>query len=87
MEVSASMTQTPANASTALPPVTADEELLDVNDVRVFVGGAKPASRWWIDKYSRRQEDPLPWIGTQRMRRMRKSALIAWLERNAGTAQ
>lgn len=83
LEVSASMSKTPANAAPASPPISVDEELLDVAGVRAFVGGAKPVSGWWIDKYSRRKEDPLPWIGTKRLRRMRKIALIAWMERNA----
>lgn len=84
LEVSASMIRTPAEAvPQELPPVAPDEELLDVAGVRAFVGGVKPVSIWWIDKYSKRPEDPLPWIGTKRLRRMRKSALIAWMERNA----
>ena len=82
------MTQIPATTvPMELPPIAADEELLDVAGVRAFLGTPdKPISRWWIDKYSTREVDPLPWIGTKRMRRMRKSALILWLERNAGTA-
>jgi len=74
--VIASMTHFPAITS---PAETASlDPLLTPDQVQEYMG----VSRWWIDKYSRRANDPLPWIGTPRVRRMRHSTLLAWLARN-----
>lgn len=80
VEVNASMNDTPVSALALVGAAPAEqvEQLMTPDQVMEWLG----VSRWWIDKYSTRAQDPLPWIGTKRIRRMQPSALITWMARN-----
>lgn len=79
MEVTASM-NTPPESTIALndaPPTTL-EPLLDRAALKAYL----KVSEWWVTRWTAYEPDPLPWIGTAKIRRMRLGPLFAWMERN-----
>ena len=70
--------------STIEPPAQAPSpSLMDREQFKEWLG----VSEWWVIRYTSRTEDPLPWIGTARARRIYEPDAIAWLRRNNGVTE
>lgn len=41
-------------------------------------------SEWWVTRFTAREVDPLPWIGTAKIRRISEADVLDWLRRNNG---
>lgn len=57
--------------------------LMDREQFKTWLG----VSEWWVIQYTRREVDPLPWIGTARVRRIWEPDAIEWLRRNDGVTE
>jgi len=62
-------------------PVAGVEPLLTWDQLKTWMG----VSDWYLKEYGSREEDPLPLIGTARVKRALPSEVIAWMRRNNGS--
>lgn len=69
----------PANAPPACTP-DGPTPLMDRGQLKKWLG----VSEWWVTRYTAREVDPLPWIGTAKIRRISEADALDWLRRNNG---